>query len=51
MAISKEVSFRMPDDTGRSLAGFRSTAIESRESWIAAWVALAILSVAYGSTR
>lgn len=40
----------MPDDTGRSLAGFRPGTIESRESWIAAWVTLAILSVAYGST-
>ena len=51
MAISTEISFQMPDDTGRSLAGFRPGTIESRESWIAAWVALAILSVAYGSTR
>ena len=50
MAISTEISFQIPDDTGRSLAGFRPGTIESRESWIAAWVTLAILSVAYGST-
>jgi MFS family permease len=50
MVISREITFQVPDDTGRPLAGFRPTAIESRESWIAAWVTLAILSVAYGST-
>ena len=39
----------MPDDTSRSLADLKPRSIESRASWIAAGVALAILSVAYGA--
>lgn len=38
----------MPDDSGAPVADPHS--IESRASWIAAGVTLAILSVAYGST-
>ena len=40
----------MPDDTNPSMADLQPRSIESRASWIAAWVTLAILSVAYGST-
>lgn len=40
----------MPDDAGPFLANPQPPSIESRASWIAAWVTLAILSVAYGST-
>ena len=40
----------MPDDFDRSMANFQPRSIESRASWIAAGVTLAILSVAYGSS-
>jgi MFS family permease len=40
----------MPDDVGASLSHAQVRSIESRGSWIAAGVTLAILSVAYGST-
>ena len=40
----------MPDDAGPFLANPQPASIESRASWIAAGVTLAILSVAYGST-
>jgi MFS family permease len=40
----------MPDDAGPSLVDTQPRSIESRASWIAAGVTLAILSVAYGST-
>jgi hypothetical protein len=39
----------MPDDTNPSVADLQPRSIESRASWIAAGVTLAILSVAYGS--
>jgi MFS family permease len=40
----------MPDDTGFARADLPARSIESRESWVAASVTLAILSIAYGST-
>ncbi|MEO8713942.1 MAG: MFS transporter, partial [Acetobacteraceae bacterium] len=40
----------MPDDSGPSLAGLHPDSIESRASWVAAGVTLAILALAYGST-
>jgi MFS family permease len=42
----------MPDDLGphRAGTGLRTVSIESRASWVAACVTLAILSVCYGST-
>ncbi len=40
----------MLDDLGSSMADPRPPSIESRASWIAAGVTLAIISVAYGST-
>ncbi len=40
----------MPDDAGRPLASFQVHSVESRASWVAAGVTLAILSVVYGST-
>jgi len=42
----------MPDDLGphRAGTGLRAVSIESRASWVAACVTLAILSVCYGST-
>jgi MFS family permease len=41
----------MPDDLGRAEAGtLRPPSIESRASWVAAGVTLAILALAYGST-
>jgi len=40
----------MPDDVGSSLSNLQVQSIESRASWFAAGVTLAILSVAYGST-
>jgi MFS family permease len=40
----------MPDDFGSSLSGVQMQSVETRASWIAAGVTLAILSVAYGST-
>ena len=40
----------MPDDLGRSSAAYQAASIEGRSSWIAAGVALAILTVVYGST-
>ncbi len=40
----------MPDDVGSSLSDLQVQSIESRASWVAAGVTLAILSVAYGST-
>ena len=40
----------MQDDLGSSIAGPLPSSIEGRASWIAAGVALVILSVAYGST-
>ena len=40
----------MPDDSGAPVADPQPGSIESRASWIAAGVTLAILSVAYGST-
>ena len=40
----------MPDEIRPSLPVLRMQSIESRASWVAAGVALAILSVAYGST-
>lgn len=40
----------MLDDSDPSLAGFQQRSIESRASWVAAGVTLAILSFAYGST-
>jgi MFS family permease len=40
----------MPDDIGRSQFGSRPRSIESRASWTAARVTLAILSLVYGST-
>jgi MFS family permease len=40
----------MPDDAGPFLANPQPPSIESRGSWIAAGVTLAILSVVYGST-
>ncbi|MGH7210777.1 MAG: MFS transporter, partial [Acetobacteraceae bacterium] len=40
----------MPDDSGRSLTGLHPDSIESRASWVAAGVTLAILALAYGST-
>jgi len=40
----------MRDDLGSSIADPPPPSIESRASWIAAGVTLAILSVAYGST-
>src|ERR1700712_1815950 len=40
----------MPDDIGAIVIDAQSQSVESRASWIAAGVTLAILSVAYGST-
>lgn len=40
----------MPDDSGSAGAALHPHSIESRSSWVAAGVTLAILSVAYGST-
>jgi MFS family permease len=40
----------MPDDAGSSFSEPQTQSIESRASWVAAGVTLAILSVAYGST-
>jgi MFS family permease len=40
----------MPNDSGPSFASLQLRSIESRASWVAAGVTLAILSVAYGST-
>ncbi len=40
----------MPDDTNFPMSGVPVQSIESRASWVAAGVTLAILSVAYGST-
>jgi len=40
----------MLDDTNLPLSGLQVQSIESRASWVAAGVTLAILSVAYGST-
>src|ERR1700720_1072793 len=41
---------RMPDDGGSSRSGLQTQSVETRASWIAAGVTLAILSLAYGST-
>jgi MFS family permease len=40
----------MPDDAGLSPSDLQTQSVETRASWIAAGVTLAILSVAYGST-
>ena len=40
----------MPNNTGFSRSDFPVPSVESRESWVAASVTLAILSIAYGST-
>jgi MFS family permease len=40
----------MPNYSGSSLVSLQPRSIESRASWVAAGVRLAILSVAYGST-
>jgi MFS family permease len=40
----------MPDHSGSSIPDLQEHSIESRASWVAAGVTLAILSVAYGST-
>jgi MFS family permease len=40
----------MADDAGYPPAGIRPGSIEGRDSWVAAWITLAILSLVYGST-
>ena len=40
----------MPDDAGRLLTSVHPQSIETRASWVAAGVTLAILSLVYGST-
>ena len=40
----------MPDDAGRPLTSVYPQSIETRASWVAAGITLAILSLVYGST-
>jgi MFS family permease len=40
----------MPNDVSERSAGYRPASIESRASWVAAGITLAILSLVYGST-
>ena len=40
----------MPNDAGETIASYRLPSIESRASWVAAGITLAILSLVYGST-